>query len=70
MRKFNDFIYQANLLEVPLCNGRFPWSCEGSSVARSLLDFSSLKVGMRSLIAQGLIDSQGVVLLMVGWICS
>lgn len=38
MRKFNNFIDKANLLEVPLSNGWFTWSCHGSLFARSLID--------------------------------
>ena len=38
MRKFNNVIDRAKLLEVPLSNGRFTWSREGSTLARSLID--------------------------------
>ena len=35
---FNKFIDLVNLIEIPLQNGRFTWSKEGSSPSRSLLD--------------------------------
>lgn len=38
MQKFNCFIESTNLMEVPLSNGRYTWSWEGSSVSRSLID--------------------------------
>lgn len=38
MKRFNNFIDSANLIEIPLSNGRFTWSREGISVARSLID--------------------------------
>ena len=38
MRKFNKFIRESKLLEIPLSNGKFSWSREGRTVSRSLLD--------------------------------
>ena len=38
MRQFNAFIDSANLMEIPLQNGKFIWSREGGTAARSLLD--------------------------------
>ena len=38
MRQFNVFIDSANLMEITLQNGKFTWSREGGTGARSLLD--------------------------------
>ena len=38
MHHFNKFIAAVNLTELPLQNGRFTWSMDGSSLSRSLLD--------------------------------
>lgn len=38
MRKFNRFIEETNLIEIPLSDGRFTWSREGETSARSLID--------------------------------
>ena len=38
MRKFNNFIDNSKLIEVPLLNGKFTWSREGRTASRSLLD--------------------------------
>ena len=38
MRLFNNFIDSANIMELPLQNGRFTWSREGGLASRSLLD--------------------------------
>lgn len=38
MRNFNNFIALAQLMEIPLGNGRFTWSREGSVASQSLLD--------------------------------
>ena len=38
MRKFNNFIEEPKLIQVPLLNGKFTWSKEGRVVLRSLLD--------------------------------
>ena len=38
MRKFNSFIEEPKLIQVPFLNGKFTWSKEGRVVSRSLLD--------------------------------
>ena len=38
MRKFNNFIALAQLMEIPLSNGKFTWPREGNVTSRSLLD--------------------------------
>ena len=38
MRLFNNIIDSANIMEIPLQNGRYTWSREGGSPLRSLLD--------------------------------
>lgn len=38
MRKFNNFIDPANLMEIPLSNRRFTWLRDGNSAVRSLID--------------------------------
>ena len=38
MRRFNNFIAAANLMKIPLSNGRFTWSRKGTTVSHSLLD--------------------------------
>lgn len=38
MRKFNNFIFYANLLEIPLSSSRFTWSREGRVISHSLID--------------------------------
>ena len=38
IRQFNAFIDSSNLMEIPLQNGKFIWSREGGTAARSLLD--------------------------------
>ena len=38
MRKFNKFIEDSNLFEIPLSNGKFTWSGEGNTISKSLLD--------------------------------
>ena len=38
MRQFNSFIESANIMEIPLQIGKFTWSREGGTAARSLLN--------------------------------
>ena len=38
MKKFNKFIDMSKLMEIPLSNGKFIWSREGSTNSQSLLD--------------------------------
>lgn len=38
MRKFNNFITLAQLMEIPLSNGKFTWPREGNVTSRTLLD--------------------------------
>lgn len=38
MKKFNKFIEETSLLEIPLANGRFSWERDGTANAVSLID--------------------------------
>lgn len=38
MRKFNSFIEEAGLLEIPFSNGNYTWSRDGNSRSHSLID--------------------------------